>query len=138
MKTKAEKGVTLIELLLVVAIAGVIATVAVPALIKGRQTANSAVAVGQLRLMHINQSLFRAQRSRYATLPELNSFANNTHGQTIGSMLQHKDFNFIMFPTPTSATLRRQFNIIGFRIKNGQVASHYTISNEGNINTILP
>ena len=138
MTTKTEKGVTLVELILVVAIAGVIATVAVPALIKGRQAANSAVAVGQLRLMHINQSLFRAQRSRYARLAELNSFANNTHGQTVGSVLRHKDFTFIMFPAPTNATLRREFDIIGYRIENGRVASHYTMSDEGNINTILP
>ena len=138
MTIKTENGVTLVEILLVVAIAGVIATVAVPALIKGRQAANSAVAMGQLRLMHINQSLFRAQRARYANLSELNSFANNTHGETVGTSLRHKDFTFIMFPTPTSATLRREFNIIGYRIENGHVASHYTMSNEGNIITILP
>ena len=138
MSKSSENGVTLIELLLVVVIAGLIASVAVPSLIKGRQAANAAVAVGQLRLMHINQSLFRAQRARYATLSELNSFANKTHGETVGSSLRHKDFTFIMFPTPTAATLRREFNIIGYRIENGRVASHYTMSNEGLINTIIP
>lgn len=138
MSERSERGITLVELLLVVVIAGLIASVAIPSLIKGRQSANAAVAVGQLRLMHINQSLFRAQRSRYGTLPELNSFANNTHGQTVGSSLRHKDFTFIMFPAPTTATLRRGFNIIGYRIEGGQVASHYTMSNEGSITTIIP
>jgi prepilin-type N-terminal cleavage/methylation domain-containing protein len=138
MSNRSEKGVTLVELLLVVVIAGLIASVAVPSLIKGRQAANAAVAVGQLRLMHINQSLFRAQRSRYARLSELNSFANNTHGRTVGSSLQHKDFTFIMFPTPSAASLRREFNIIGYRIENGRIASHYTLTHEGLINTIIP
>ena len=46
MSNRSEKGVTLVELLLVVVIAGLIASVAVPSLIKGRQAANSAVAVG--------------------------------------------------------------------------------------------
>ena len=137
MKCPSQKGFTLIELILVVVVAGLIAAVAVPSLMKARDAADSSVAVGQLRSMHTNQSMYRIQNSRYGTLAELNAFAGNAHGRTVGTTLRHRDFIFLMFPNPTTTTLRTDYQIIGYRIRSGRVISQHNMSEDGVIRTIL-
>lgn len=137
MNPNSQKGFTLIELILVVVTAGLIAVVAVPSLTKARDAADNAVAVGQLRTMHTNQAIYRIQRQRYARLSELNAFANNVHGKTVGSTLRHREFTFLMFPTPTDSSLRREYQIIGYRIRNGRVIAQYNMEEDGHIRTIL-
>lgn len=137
MRSVSEEGFTLIELILVLVIAGLIAAVAVPSLSKARDAADSAVAIGQLRTMHTNQATYRIQYSRYARLDELNAFANNTHGQTIGTTLRHRDFVFLMYPSPTDLSLKREYQIIGYRIREGQVIAQFNMQQDGNIRTIL-
>jgi prepilin-type N-terminal cleavage/methylation domain-containing protein len=137
MKCPFQKGFTLIELILVVVVAGLIAAVAVPSLMKARDAADSSVAVGQLRSMHTNQSMYRIQNSRYANLAELNAFARNAHGRTVGTTLRHRDFIFLMFPTPTATTLRNDYQIIGYRIRSGRVISQHNMAEDGVIRTIL-
>ncbi|MGD9627726.1 MAG: prepilin-type N-terminal cleavage/methylation domain-containing protein [Pyrinomonadaceae bacterium] len=133
-----ERGFTLIELLLVLVIAGLVATVAVPSFLKARDAADSAVAVGRLRAMHTDQSMYRIQNSRYARLSELNAFANNAHGKTVGSTLRHRDFIFLMFPNPTDQSLRRNYNIIAYRVREARVISQYDMGEDGQIATVLP
>ena len=137
MKCPSQKGFTLIELILVVVVIGLIATVAVPSLMKARDAADSSVAIGQLRSMHTNQSMYRIQKSRYASLAELNAFAGNAHGRTVGSTLRHRDFIFLMFPNPTPASLRDDYQIIGYRIRNSRVISQHNMAEDGLIRTIL-
>ena len=137
MKCPSQKGFTLIELILVVVVAGLIATVAVPSLMKARDAADSSVAVAQLRSMHTNQSMYRIQNSRYANLPELNAFAGNSHGRTVGTTLRHRDFIFLMFPNPSPSTLRNDYQIIGYRIREGRVIAQHNMAEDGLIRTII-
>lgn len=135
---KENKGFTLIELILVVAIIGMLLAVAVPSLTKSRDAADSAVAMMQLRTIHTNQAMFRFSKYRYARLAELNTFAGNNLGRTVGSTLRHRDFVYLMFPNPSDSSLRSGYDIIAYRIRSGSVMSHYQMSENGSIQTVLP
>src|SRR5690606_29537588 len=88
MNSAPHKGFTLVEVLLVVVIAGIIAAVAVPSVFRARDAAESAAAVAHLRTIHTNQALYRSQAGRYARLSELNAYSNNSLGKIEGSTLR--------------------------------------------------
>jgi prepilin-type N-terminal cleavage/methylation domain-containing protein len=138
MKLQSQKGFTLIELILVVVVVGLISVVAVPSLTKARDAADSAAAVGHLRAIHTDQSVYKSQAGRYARLSEINSYSNGVFGKNVGSTLRHRDFIYLMYPTPNNESLRSEYNVIGYRVRSGRVISQYNISESGSIVTVLP
>jgi prepilin-type N-terminal cleavage/methylation domain-containing protein len=133
----SQKGFSLIELLLVVVIVGLIATVSVPSLTKARDAADNAAAMAKLRVIYSSQTTFRFRNFRYARLPELNQFENNAHGTTVGQTIRYKEFTILMFPDPTDASLSRGFQIISYRVRNGRVIAQFIMTQDGNIRTII-
>src|SRR5437773_6785748 len=53
--SKADRGFSLLELLIVVAIIRIIATIAIPSLLRSRQAANESAAVANLRTINTAQ-----------------------------------------------------------------------------------
>ena len=68
---RRARGFSLIELLIVVAIIGIIAAIAVPAFLESRQSAHNASAIGSLKIIHTAQIAYRTRSSRFGNLTEL-------------------------------------------------------------------
>ena len=75
---RTQKGFSLIELLIVVAIILIIAAIAVPNLLRARIAANEASAVGSMRTINTAEITYASLYPAVGYSPNLNSLAGNT------------------------------------------------------------
>jgi type IV pilus assembly protein PilA len=115
-----QKGFSLIELLIVVAIIGVIATIAIPNLLTSQRSARESSAVGTLRTLMTAEANFITAyggNARYGTMAELIS-NDLVDDELVGSsrngysftLTQTSPVNYYITATPvTNATEMRHF-----------------------------
>ena len=110
MKKNNQSGFSLIELLLVVVIIGVIASISLPYLKKAKYASENAAMFATMRTLASAQLDFFTHNSRYATLQELNNSQANAFGTTIGNNIKRGNFMIDMGSvTASDASLKNDF-----------------------------
>jgi prepilin-type N-terminal cleavage/methylation domain-containing protein len=112
MNNNKQGGFSLIELLLVVVIIGVIATIGIPNFIRGISAAENGSANSTMKVILSTQTAFYSTNGRYARLDELNRLHQNSLGTVASNQLLRGKFIFEMIPAnPTDAQLKDGFMI---------------------------
>lgn len=140
MKQKNEQGFSLIELLIVVVVIGVIASVAVPHLQKALRAAEVGNSFATLQSISSTESSYFTQNARFARITEVNNIMSGSIGTPSGNEVNRGKFVFSMSPAaPTDAELRTGYTINATRNVTGEdVIYVYQLTQSGEIRQVLP
>ena len=136
--SKKEAGFSLMELLIVVAMIGIIASISMTAFVDAKTAAGKSAAVAQLRSMYSTQQNYHIQNLRFANITELAATQNGGYGTVSSNKLSNGRYTYEMVPTiPTASSLSQTFTMEANGYDNAQTLK-FQITERGNITQLLP
>ena len=135
LKGSNQSGFSMVELLMVVVIVGLLATVAVPSLLSSRDAAEKAATIGALRTIHSYQTTYLAQRGRYARINELNAYFTNTLGTTSGSRVLRGKYTYINGLT-NRTTLATRYQLWAIKYVGSRAETTFVMEQGGVIEAV--
>lgn len=142
MNKNRQDGFSLIELMLVIVILSVISSLAVPALMRAKDSAENQSAFSTLRAISTNEVRFYSQNNRFARLDEINAAQNNALGTITGNTLVSGRFVYEMDPiggTPTNEDLKDGYKITATRQTSGAETPYVIyVDQTGKITQVMP
>jgi len=141
MENANQKGFSLVELLLVVVIIGIIASIGIPALQKGIRAAENGAVFGTMRTVASTQVNFFTANGRFGRLDEVNAAMSRGIGRSVGpNQVERSQFMFEMVPaSPTDTELREGYTITATRQVTGDTNIYqFEVNQSGYITQVLP
>ena len=140
MKGKNEKGFSLIELIIVCAVIGIVASIAIVHLQKGVRAAENGNMFASMRTISSTQLNYFSQNSRFGRITEINNVLSGSIGTPSGFDVVRGKFVMSMTPpNPTDAELREGYTLTATRNVTGEGQVYvYELTQSGEIRQVLP
>jgi prepilin-type N-terminal cleavage/methylation domain-containing protein len=134
MKRSPNAGFSLVELLLVVTIVGIIASIAIPYYYRARQAAEGAATIAHLSVIRSTQATHYSQKVRYGRMDEIASI-HGSLGTTSGTtIVQRGNFRYELDPTTvTDAQLKSNYRIVATKVSDNSIPYVYVLTQNGQI-----
>jgi prepilin-type N-terminal cleavage/methylation domain-containing protein len=140
MTRKGDGGFSVVELLIVCAVVGIIAAIAVPHLQKALRATENGNTFATIRTVASTQVNFFSQNNRFGRITEINNLLASAIGTNSGNEVIRGKFVLAMTPAaPTDAELRNGYTLTATRNVAGEgVVYVYQVTQTGEIRQILP